>query len=108
MKQKRSLIYLSLFLFPMIAGVVLLDLAGSLNYSDIPFLLTFSLYGIFIIIQRSHSNLTFRLAIFLLMYAGLSYIPVGAARTTERISEWFYLFFVFGLMQYMKEIWFPK
>ena len=64
MKKKRSLIYVSLFLFLMIAGVVLLDLAGSSNYSDIPFLLVFSLYAIVIIIQQSQSALTFRLAIY--------------------------------------------
>lgn len=108
MKRKSRLIFLSLFIFPVIAGIVLSDLAGSFQYSDIPFLLVFSLYIMFVIIQRSQSVLTFKLSLAFLIYMGLSYIPVGAAGTTERIGEWFYLLFVFGLVQYAKETLFFK
>jgi hypothetical protein len=104
MKRKNSLILLSLFLFPMIAGVVLFDLAGGFNFSDLPFLLAFLLYGIFVLFQRSGSKVAFGLALLFLIYTGLSYVPAGTARTTERFGEWFYLFFVFGLIQYAVEL----
>jgi hypothetical protein len=102
---KNKFIYISFFLVPCIAGILLLDLAGVFNYGDIPFVLAFILYGLFVIIQRSSSNVTFRIALTLLLYVCLSYIPSGASQITERFGEWFYLSFFFGLAQYIVETW---
>jgi hypothetical protein len=80
-----------------------MDLAGTFNYSDLPFLFAFTIYIIFVLIQRTQSKAAFIVALLLLIYTGLSYLPTGASPTTERFGEWLYLFFVFGLIQYGKE-----
>lgn len=102
--MRHRLIFPSLVLIPVIAGVLFADIAVAFNYSDLPFLIAFVIYTVFILIQRSRSSLTFSIAMLLLIYMGLSYIPTGASRVTERFGEWFYLFFLFGLIQYAIEI----
>lgn len=104
MKHRNKLIFPSLFLIPVIAGIILVDLAGTFNYSDLPFLFAFVVYIVFVLIQRSQSKLTFSITMLLLIYTGLSYIPTGPSVITERFGEWFYLFFFFGLVQYIKEV----
>jgi len=108
MRKNNILILYSLFLIPLIAVVLFLDLSAVFNYSDTPFIIGFLLYGIIAIIQKSSSKMTFSLIFALLLYMGISYLPTGPSRTTERIGEWFYVFFVFGLIQYIQEVWFPK
>lgn len=112
MKKSKPLILLSLFTLFLIAIVVFADLAEVFRYSDLPFFIAFFLYGIVTLIQLSSSRTSFILSLLFLLYTGLSYIPTGPSRTTERFAEWFYLFFVFGLVQYGREVWraqrFPK
>jgi hypothetical protein len=97
-----------LLLVPAIAGILFMDLAGAFNYTDFPFLIAFVIYAVFVFIQRVQSKATFSVALLLLIYMGLSYIPAGASPTTERFGEWFYLFLVFGLIQYFIEIFHGK
>lgn len=103
MKGNKIIILLSLSLVPLMVVVLTLDLADVFNYSDLPFFLMFLIYSFIVLIQRSSSKMSFFLALILLSYMALSYIPSGASATTERFGEWFYLFFVFGLIQYIKE-----
>lgn len=103
MKNRNKIIFPSLLLIPAMACVIYMDLAGTFGYTDLPFLLAFALYIVFVLIQQSQSRLTFVIAILLLIYTGLSYVPAGAAVLTERFGEWFYLYFVFGLIQYCRE-----
>jgi hypothetical protein len=103
MKNHKYLILISYVLLLTIFGLVFFDLAGAFSYSDMPFLIAFSLYFLFLFIQKNTSKISFVTVLFLLVFMGLSYIPTGAGRITERIGEWFYLFFVFGLVQYIRE-----
>lgn len=99
MEKINYLIVFSYFLFLAIFGLVSLDLAGAFSYSDVPFLSAFLLYVLFLFIQKGGSKTSFTLALIFLVIMGFSYIPTGAGRITERIGEWFYLFFLFGLIQ---------
>lgn len=103
MKRDNRIILMSLFIIPLIFGVVFVDLAGVFSFSDMPFAIAFILYILFVIIQHPKSNVSFTLALSLLIWMGLSYIPTGAGIVTERIGEWFYLFLVFGLVQSARE-----
>lgn len=106
MKRTNTwVVAISLVIIPLTAGVVFADLAGLFSYSDTPFAVAFLLYTVFLIVQHTKSKTTFNFAFFLLIWMVLSYIPTGAGRITERIGEWFFLFFVFGLVQYTKEAW---
>ena len=105
MRRNKYIILFSLCLIVVMAAILFLDLAGVFGYSDLPFLLAFFVYAIFIIIQRSTSRLSFGVALLMLLYMGLSYIPTATSRTTERFGEWFYLFFFFGMLQYCRELW---
>ena len=84
--------------------IVFLDLAGTFSFSDIPFIVVFVLYFIFRLIQNSPSKVSFVITIYFLMAMGLSYIKTGPGSITERMGEWFYLFFIVGLIQYLREI----
>lgn len=77
--------------------IIFLDIAGAFSHSDLPFLAVFLTFSL-------GRKGTFAFALFLLAWMGLSYIPTGAGAVTERIGEWFYLFFVFGLIQYGYEV----
>jgi hypothetical protein len=57
------------------------------------------------LIQHRLSKLSFVIAVFFLISMGLSYTKTGPGVITERMGEWFYLFFIFGLIQYAKEAW---
>ncbi len=105
MKRTKALTTISLFLIPLIIGVVFVDLSGTFSYSDLPFAIAFLLYITFVFLQRAKSRTAFIMSLFFLAWMGLSYVPTGASVLTERIGEWFYLFFVFGLIQYNKEVW---
>lgn len=96
-------ILLPLALLPIIFVVITLDLIGFFNYGDLPFLVGFTLYVLFVVTEHSGSRMTLCIALFLLLWMGLSYIPTGAGKVTERVGEWFYLFFVFGLVQYLRD-----
>ena len=108
MKSPKYFILCSYALIPILFGLIFLDLSGVFNFSDIPFVTAFLLYMLFLMIQKGSSKLSFIMALFFLVFMGLSYIPTGPGRITERIGEWFYLFFVCGLIQYAKEAWQEK
>lgn len=103
MKLNKVFIGISLLIIPVLFGIFFADLSGIFDYTDTPFGLAFLLYGVFIQIQREKSRITFVFALFFLILMGLSYVPTGAGKITERMGEWFYLFFVFGLVQYVRE-----
>jgi hypothetical protein len=105
MKKNSWLTPVSLLLLPAALGIVIADVAGLFAFSDMPFALAFVLYGLFVITQKTKSNITVRLMLFFLVWMGFSYVPTGAGKITERIGEWFYLLFVFGLIQYAREAW---
>ena len=105
MKKSKQRILFSLSLLFLVFVTIFVDLTGFFSYSDVPFIIVFSLYFLFLFIQKGTSKVSFVMALFLLVYMGISYIPTGAGRITERIGEWFYLFFIVGLIQYMKEAW---
>jgi len=105
MERNKQRILFSLILLFLVFVILFVDLTGFFNYSDVPFLIGFSLYFLFLFIQKVTGKVSFVMALFLLLYMGISYIPTGAGRITERIGEWFYLFFVAGLIQYTKEAW---
>ena len=105
MKIINKLIFPSLLIIPFMFGIIFIDLVGTFFFSDVPFALVLALYLIFVLIQRAKSRTTFVFVLFFIIWMGLSYIPTGAGQTTERVGEWFYLFFVFGLIQYAIESW---
>jgi len=103
MRRRNYSILFSFLLFLMVFLTIFIDFAGFFNYSDVPFLIGFSLYFLFLFIQKGTGKPSFGITLFLLVFMGLSYIPTGAGRITERIGEWFYLFFLVGIIQYMRE-----
>lgn len=105
MQKPKLLVIFSLFLIPFIAGIVFLDLAGNFSFSDFPFALTFGTFFVFMLIQRGTSKASFVIALYFLITMGLSYLQSGTGQITERLGEWFYLFFLVGILQYIKEAW---
>ncbi len=95
---------LSLFLLAVLFCIVFADMGGAFNYSDIPFALVFVVYLLHVFWERTHGKMAFALALFFLFWMGLSYIPTGAGQITERMGEWFYLFFVLGVIQSSLEL----
>lgn len=89
----------------MVFMTLLADLAGFFNYTDLPFVIAFLFYFLFLYIQKGTSKISFGMALCFLIFMGLSYIPTGAGRITERMGEWLYLFLVAGLIQYTQEAW---
>lgn len=108
MEKTKPFIFASLFLIPLIFGIIFVDVASTFGYSDVPFVLGFFVYLLFVFIQRSTSKQAFALSLFFLLWMGLSYVPTGPGMVTERIGEWFYLFFIFGIGQYSIESWNQK
>ncbi len=105
MQRPKLLIIGSLCLIFIMAGIVLLDLAGTFSYSDISFGLAFLIFFVFMIIQKGTSKVSFVIALYFLITMGLSYIQTGTSVITERLGEWFYLFFLVGILEYLKEAW---
>jgi len=105
MERNKQRILFSFVILFLVFVIIFVDLSGFFNYSDMPFLIGFCFYFLFLFIQKATSKTSFIMTLFLLVYMGISYIPTGAGRITERIGEWFYLFFVAGLIQYTKEAW---
>lgn len=99
MKINRFLIIGSLFCIFLIFCIVFIDLAGVFNYSDLPFVLSMLLYIVFFLIQKASGKTLFVLALYFLIIMGLSYIKTGPSLISERLGEWFYIFFLAGIMQ---------
>lgn len=108
MKRHKFFIILSLLLIPVIIGTYCFDILGGFNFADKAFGIALAIYIIFIFIQQSSSKFTFVISLFFLVIMGLFYIPSGVVQRTERMGEWFYVFFVFGLIQSVIELWFEK
>jgi len=104
MLRHKLVIIGSFLLIPVIAGIALLDLAGIFSFTDFPFLLALLLLFLFIFIQKSTSRVTFIVALYFLILMGLSYIPTSTSLITERLGEWFYLFFFISIIQYLMEV----
>jgi hypothetical protein len=97
-KSKYAILF-SFLIFFIIFLTIYSDFGGFFNYSDAPFMIVFFLYVLFLFIQKGTGKISFGIALFILVFMGLSYIPTGASFITERIGEWFYLFFSMGLIQ---------
>lgn len=95
----KAIIIFSFFLVPILFGIFFMDLGGIFNYSDLPFFIVFLLYFLFLFLQKGRSVISFSIVLFLLIYMGLSYIPTGGGKITERIGEWFFLFLFIGVLQ---------
>lgn len=105
MAGKNRLAVSGIILFVPMIGIVVADLLYKFGNYDTPFLLALCIYALFYFIQKSSSRLTFGIVLILVLCMAMSYIVFGEYRLTERIGEWFYLFFVFGLIQYIREAW---
>lgn len=103
MKRTKGLIVFSFLLFSSIFGIIFIDLAGVFSFSDIPFFLSIILITFFFVIQRFSSKMPFLLSLYFLIIMGLSYIISGVGYITERLGEWFYIYFLIGLIQYTVE-----
>jgi hypothetical protein len=99
MEKNNKIIMSSLFCIALFFGVVMADLASMFSYSDVPFVIGIVCYLVFVYIQRASSQSVFTLALFFLLWMGASYVPTGPSKITERIGEWFYIFFALGITQ---------
>ncbi len=106
--NNRIIIPVSLFLIAAMIGIVVMDLLYKFGNYDTPFMLEFVLYLLYTFLRRSTSKLTFIVVILFIVSMGISYITAGSTRLTERFGEWFYLYFIFGLIQYGREFWLTK
>ncbi len=104
MKINKHLYLVSILFLLSVFGVFFLDLARIFKFSDFSFSLASFLYILFILFNRSTSKLTFYISLFIVFFMGISYLQNGFDTITERIGEWLYIFFVFGLVQYAKEL----
>ncbi len=102
-KRHNLAIAISIMVTLFITGVIVADFFYKFGNGDLPFLLVFVPYTVLCVIQRKSSRLTFEIVLLLVLFMAYSYIVNGEFRLTERIGEWFYLFLVFGLVQYMRE-----
>lgn len=101
--KSKGVSILSVFIVILLITVFGADLFYAFGNYDTPFVLAILFYLLYIWIQRSASRLTFTIVLFLIIGMGFSYMFRGPDRLTERIGQWFYLFFVLGLFQYTKE-----
>lgn len=105
MKRSKWLIFVSFVIILSIFGIVFLDLADVFSFSDLPFLLILVLYCLFVLIQRCSSRSGFLISLYFLICMGLSNSTTGASRITERMGEWFYIFFLIALVHFTKDAW---
>jgi 2-polyprenyl-3-methyl-5-hydroxy-6-metoxy-1,4-benzoquinol methylase len=101
--KKNKTILLSFFLLALVLVVIFADVAGAFGFRDISFMLALVGYILFISLQKVKSRATFTFSLFFLVWMCLSYIPTGASMITERIGEWFYIFFLLALTQSVME-----
>lgn len=98
---------ISLMLIIGIAIMIIADLRYSFGNYDTAFVTVLLLDILYLFIHRS-TKFNVLLAVLLVVGMSISYIHSGSIRLTERMGEWFYIFFVFGLIQYGKETFFGK
>jgi hypothetical protein len=105
MKRNNWRAPVSLLLLLAVLGVVFADAVALFGYPDISFVVVFLLYFGSILAQKRGSRISFVYALLILLIMTCSYVLIGVVKITERLGEWFYLFFVFGLIQYTREAW---
>ncbi len=88
-----------------IIGIMYTDLLYKFGNRDIPFILVLVLYTLFVRVGKFSSKITISVSCVLVICMGVAYAMQGPVRLTERIGEWFYLFFVFSLIQYIYEMY---
>lgn len=88
-----------------IAALIAIDVTEAFTFSDVPFLIGFVIYTI--AVRKAHADFrwSFGITCLLLLLAWCFYIPTGAGIVTERLAVWFYLFFLYGLIQYWIRVW---
>jgi len=91
-----------------ILGFILADLHYMFGNYDTPFIVAFGLYVLVVFFRHASSKVSFICASILVLCMGILYGVYGPIRITERTGEWFYLFFLMGIIQYAKETWFAK
>lgn len=83
----------------MILGIIILaDLFYKFGNYDTPFFFVFLILLLLLLKNLITSRSIFIVSFVLLLSMGTSYIQVGGARLTERLGEWFFIVFVFGLL----------
>lgn len=105
MTKRNAVLLLSALLPCIIAILIGADLMGKFGNSDTAFAAAMSLYILYTFRKRLPSSVTFSIVILFVIGMGISYMMQGSERLTERFGEWFYLFFLFGLVQYFYETW---
>ncbi len=84
--------------------IFFLDVKHFFSFSDVAFIVAICTYVFFINLERYSSKFTFILTIYFVLIMGVSYLQNGFDTITERIGEWFYIFFAIGLIQYSREL----
>jgi hypothetical protein len=102
-KRNNIIQIFSFLLLPILIGIMLKDLMYTFGNYDTPFIVGIGIYFVFCLIAHASSRWTFGLVSLLVVCMGISYMIMGPYRRTERLGEWVYLFFVFGLIQYTIE-----
>ncbi len=92
--------------FLIIFIIFILDMLYLFGNHDNPFIISAMLYIFLVMYKKISSKATFFFVLFFLFFMGASYIYRGPFRTTERIGEWFYIFFLIGMIQYAYESFF--
>jgi hypothetical protein len=87
-----------------LAAIFSADLLYKFGNYDTPFILAFVSYILYLIVTKSTSRKTFIIVLFLIICMGCCYMLTGPSRLTERIGQWFYHFFVLGMIQYVREV----
>jgi hypothetical protein len=105
MPKGKLRILLSLVIIAAIIITIIRDLMYLFGNYDTPFIVVFILFTALMYLLRLSSKVTFYIVLLFIVFMGNFYIQYGPIRITERSGEWFYLFFVFGLLQYIREAW---
>jgi EamA domain-containing membrane protein RarD len=99
-ESQRDYMIKKTILFGVIAITILLDLKYKFGNFDTPFFLVFGIYLLATWVMKLTHRCTFIIDMILLLLMGVFYIYTGPVRLTERAGEWWFLFFVCGLVQY--------
>ena len=92
-----------LLLIPVIVGIMVMDLQYRFGNSDLPFFLAIGAYILFVVLSRVQSKTTIKIVLCTVLVMGVNYMDSGASRSTERLGEWFYIYFLIGFVQYFIE-----
>lgn len=104
MKRSKLIILFSFFILLLVFVTVVIDLGSFFGYTDIAFLIAFMLYFLFLFIQKASGKMSYGIAFYYLVLAGMSFIFKGNAFMTDRLVVWFYLFFLLASIQSLFEL----